>query len=497
MKTRTLLLLMALLATASFLAGLLVSRQHGSATGSAPRKILYYVDPMHPSYKSDKPGIAPDCGMQLEPVYADGNPARTDGEKAATADLPAGTIQIGQDKQQLIGVKTAAVEKAPWSHTVRVLGRVAPDEARLYRINAATEMWVRKVYGPTTGSMVKKDDPLMAFYTTALISSAASYMYALETQDRQRESNMLNPDQQTVTNFQIRQAVDSLLNIGVSQRQVDDMAKSRKPDSLVDVRSPASGIILARTVTLGQWVGPGTELYRIADLSRVWIFADVFENEAALFKAGMGVRVTLPSMGKQFTARVSAALPQFDPQTRALKVRLEADNQGYLMRPDMFVDIELPVSGAAAVTVPMEAVLDSGLKKTVFVDRGNGYFEPRRVETGRHLGERVEIVRGLMPGEKIVVSGTFLIDSESRLKSAAAGITGTPGRDPVCGMDIDQEKARASGRISTYRGTDYYFCSPECAQTFGRSPQRYSAGTQAAVPDREQEKSHPGMPRHD
>ena len=171
--------------------------------------------------------------------------------------------------------------------------------------------------------------------------------------------------------------------------------------------------------------------------------------------------------------RVLNVPPQFDPASRTLKVRLEADNPGYALRPDMFVDVEFPIQLPPAITVPVDAVLDSGLRKTVFVDRDNGFFEPRKVETGWRFGDRVEIVKGLMPGERIVTSGTFLLDSESRMKMAAAGMSKSTearsAKDPVCGMDVDESKAKAAGRISEYRGKAYYFCTDQCKQQFDRN----------------------------
>ena len=251
------------------------------------------------------------------------------------------------------------------------------------------------------------------------------------------------------------------------------MERTRKIPEVIEIRAPIAGFILYRNVSPGLRFDRGTEFFRIADLSRVWILADIFENEASFFKPGMRVKMELPYQKKTLYAQMSHVLPQFDPATRTLKVRLVADNPGYAMRPDMFVNVELPVSGPPAIIVPVDAVLDSGLKKTVFVDRGNGFFEPRQVETGRSLGERVEIARGLMPGEKIVVSGNFLIDSEARMQQAASGITGKIGRDPVCGMNIDEDRARAEGNFLEYRGQTYFFCDPKDRDDFRKEPERY------------------------
>jgi YHS domain-containing protein len=265
----------------------------------------------------------------------------------------------------------------------------------------------------------------------------------------------------------------NLFNYGITQSQLEEIERTRMIPEAIDIRSPAAGFILSRNVSPGMRFDRGTELFRIADLSRVWILADLFENEASFFKPGMQVKMELPYQKKTIYAQISSVLPLFDPASRTLKVRLLADNPGYAMLPDMFVNVELPASGPPAIIVPVDAVLDSGLRKTVFVDRGNGFFEPRHVETRRSLGERVEIARGLMPGERIVVSGNFLLDSEARMQQAAAGITGKIGRDLVCGMSIDEDRARAEGNVRQYKGNAYFFCSPECRNDFDKEPERY------------------------
>ena len=234
-----------------------------------------------------------------------------------------------------------------------------------------------------------------------------------------------------------------------------------------------AGLVLARNVYPKFRFDRNTELYRIADLRRVWILADVYENEAVYFKPGIQARVTLAYQKKTFQAQVSRELPLFDGATRTLKVRLELDNPGYTLRPDMFVDVEFPIQLPPAITVPEGAVLDTGLKKTVFVDRGQGFFEPREVETGRRLGNRVEIIKGLSAGERIVTSGTFLIDSESRMELAASGIAVSLAKDPVSGLEVSIRKAEKAGLKSTYRQKVYYFASAENRARFDQEPGRY------------------------
>ncbi len=500
MKKRYRVLILIVIAAGSFLAGSWATYQGGRGKATAERKILHYVDPMNPAFKADKPGIAP-CGMPLEPVYADQGDAS--GGADLRASMPPGTIRISPEKQQLIGVKTAIVEKASWSHTLRVLGRVTPDETRTYRVNAAVNGWIEEASTVTTGSLVKENDILATFYSLEYRSLVQNYFNLINvgkegspgekalTQTSRYSTGQLKQLREVAsaigssTEFsQIDYYRKGLYNFGMSPYQVAEMERTRKIPDSVEIRAPIAGFILYRNVSPGLRFDRGAEFFRIADLSRVWILADIFETEASYFKPGMRVKMELPYQKRTLFAEVSPVLPQFDPATRTLKVRLTADNPGYVMRPDMFVNVEFPVSGAPAIIVSVEAVLDSGLKKTVFVDKGNGFFEPRQVETGRTLGERVEITQGLMPGEKIVVSGNFLIDSEARMQQAASGIFGKIGRDPVCGMNIDEDRSNKDGNVRQYKGKGYFFCSPECRDEFGKDPERYlkSAPAQQAMP---------------
>jgi len=465
----TLVLLFAV--AAAFLAGTWVAhRGSGKGGGSGGRKVLYYVDPMHPAYKSDKPGIAPDCGMQLEPVYADGSSGG--GSSPGTP----GTVTLPQEKRQAVGVTVGKAEKSPWTGTLRLLGRVTPDEGRTYRVNAASDIWLRKVFPPTTGSFVKKSEPLAAYFTGGYLAAANAYLFALNTRQRHQQSGDVSQAQAQNLDYQTRTAAGNLINMGVSESQIREMEKSGKASDLVEVRSPADGFVLARSVTQGQFVSAGSELYRIADLGKVWILAETYESEGRLLKPGMEVKAIHPQTNRTYRARVTEILPQFDPQTRTMKVRLTADNPGYPLRPDMFVDLEIPVRMPPAITVPAEAVIDAGTRKTVFVDRGEGRFEPRPVETGWMMGGRVEITKGLMEGENIVVSGNFLVDSESRMQLAAAGIYGAWHVDPVCAMNVDEGKAKAAGKTVDHGGKTYYFCSDDCVGKFRKEPAKYLKG---------------------
>jgi Cu(I)/Ag(I) efflux system membrane fusion protein len=471
MKKASYLALAVCLAIGAFVAGSWITwTASGRGKSETTRKVLYWVDPMHPSYKSDRPGIAPDCGMQLEPVYAD---------EAGQPIVP-GAVKVAGDKRQLIGVEIGTVESKPVERVVRTVGRVAVDENRVYRLVAPSEGVIKQVFDFTAGSIVRKNELLLRLFRSDYdfqgrlrpLGGAQVYFSDLDTLDRLMKSKA-SPEQIAAAQVAVQRAVDNLLSLGMSEFQIATLARTRQATADIEVRSPVTGYVMARNVSVREPVDRGVELYRIADLANVWIQIDVFEGEFESLRPGTRVRVSLPyAHGTTIDARVSQALPQFDPESRTMKMRLDVDNREYTLRPGMFVDAEIPLSLPAATTVPVGAVVDSGVRKTVFVDRGNGYFEPRRVETGWRFDDRVEIVRGLNVGERIVLSGTFLLDSEARMKAAAMGIS-APVEDVVCGMDVDEAKARELGKTAAFHGSTYYFCSDLCKQKFLANPAQY------------------------
>ncbi len=427
-------------------------------------------------YKDQQAVRSKASGLKPQPLNDGtgmGKDTSTDTDMDASS-LPSGTVRVTPDKQQMVGVRTGVVEKASVEHFIRTVGRVAPDEKRVYRLVAGTDGWIRETYNNDTGTLVKKDERLASFYSPLFRAAQLAYLSILGSgEDRFQAGGRqaLAPSQQASVSLQTY--IDALESLGMSEQQMKELASTRQITDKVYIVAPATGFIIARNVSPGQRFEKGTEWYRLADLSSVWILADLYGMEARHFRPGMNVKVSLPDQGKSFPTRVSNVLPQFDPSTRTLKLRLETDNPGFTLRPDMFVDVELPVKMPPAITVPADAVLDTGLRKTVFVDRGHGYFEPREVETGWRLGERVEITKGLSPGERIVTSGTFLIDSESRMEQAAAGVTGSLARDPVSGVPVSIRKAEKAGLKSTYQQKVYYFASAENRDRFDQIPSAY------------------------
>jgi multidrug efflux pump subunit AcrA (membrane-fusion protein)/YHS domain-containing protein len=326
----------------------------------------------------------------------------------------------------------------------------------------------------TVGSFVKKDQLLGSYYTRDLLAQERLFLLSIPANEPlpYQTKDFSQASIRTAGSANPQYPIDNLRGLGMNDLQIDEIHKSRTASPYVKIYSPVSGYVLTRNISPRQWFDKGTELFRIADLTRVWVWTDIFEQDSQFVKPG--AEATIVYQGRRLKARMSNVLPQFDAQSRTLKTRFELDNPDHVLQPDMFVDVEFEAAVPPAVTVPAEAVLDSGLKKTVFVDRGNGYFEPRRVETGWRAGDRVEILKGLMPGERVVISGNFLLDSESRMTSAAQGAPAAAAKDPVCGMDVDEKRAAAAGTKSEHEGTTYFFCAEACKKRFDAEPARYA-----------------------
>jgi membrane fusion protein, copper/silver efflux system len=405
---------------------------HSQTESRVARHVIYYVDPMHPSYKSDKPGIAPDCGMQLVPVYNDGNTPAI----SSVAEVPVGTVAIDDNSQRLMGIRVAAVQKGDATRITHIVGRVSPEDTRIYSINSGVDGFIRETYDDSVGTLVKKNQKLAIYYSPDILSAASGFLAATERVPGSvgKDGARFTPSfPGTIAKEGVRSIqgyTDHLRNLGISDEQIMRIADTRELPDGVDIVSPADGFILTRNVSPGQHFDHMLEFYRIADLSRVWVVAEVYEDEAQNLRPGTAAQITLRDVGRHLSATITDSLPQSEPGGGTAKIRLEVDNPGYLLRPEMLVDVELPMRMSAAVTVPKDSVIDSGEHARVYVEHSEGVFEAREVETGRRVGDQVEILRGVQPGERVVISATFLVDSESRLKMAAQA-TAAPEKGPA------------------------------------------------------------------
>jgi membrane fusion protein, copper/silver efflux system len=391
------------------------------ANSRSSRRIIYYVDPMHPSYKSDKPGIAPDCGMQLVPVFQgqQGNVA-TSPEVAQSSAL----VMIDGDAQRLSGIRFAEVRKGSGAHVAQVVGRVTPEDVRIFSVNSGVDGFMRETYNDSVGTFVKKDQKLANYYSPEFLAAASGFLAATE-----RVPGTVGKDGARFTpNFpgtiakegvrSVQGYTDHLRNLGMSDTQIKRIADTRELPDSIDVVAPTDGFILIRNVSPGTHYDHMTEFYKIADLSKVWVVAEVNEGDAGSLRPRESVVVTLRGTGRRMTAHVTDSLPQSEAGGGTVKVRLEVYNPSFMLRPDMLVEVDIPLGSMNVVTVPVDAIVFSGQHTRVYVQHSEGMFEPRDVEMGRRMGEEVEILQGVQPGDHIVVAGTFLVDSENRLKSA-------------------------------------------------------------------------------
>jgi membrane fusion protein, copper/silver efflux system len=385
----------------AFSVGFLVARHLHPRDVIPARRVLYYVDPMHPAYKSEKPGIAPDCGMQLEPVYSD------EIVKSAVATQP---VRVAMDlKRQQSGIQIVPVSKMPGTAAEHLVGRVAIDETRSYRVNLGVDGFVRETYNDAVGSRVRKNQRLASVYSPEFLRVEGAYIAAADRGSLAAVKEVTQAPEFTG---------NRLRNLGMSESQLKELIRTRRISEDISVVSPVDGFIVSRNISAGQKFERYTDFYRIADLTQVWIVVDLFGDESQYFHSGAVVRVTPTGYKHSLWARVSNALPREDPATRAFQVRLEVDNPQFALRPDMLVRLDLPVQIPPGLSVPWDALLDFGLKKAVFIDKGSGLLEAREVETGSRFGERVQIRRGLAEGEKVATPAAFLVDSESRFESS-------------------------------------------------------------------------------
>ncbi len=380
-------------------------------------RILYYRCPMHPSFRSDKPGVATCCNMTLQPVYADDS----SGADAAPASLPAGAMRVTPRQQQLIGLQYGKVEYGLAARALRGVARVAVNENKIVRVQSKLEGWVDQINVNAVGATVKRGQVLLTIYNPKSLLAQQEYVNAMTASGVDMNSpaytsaHALN---KTVNGEGVMTAARVQLQLlGFTDMQIETIGKSHQTMARLTVVAPTTGTVVEYNVQPRQRVTPET-LYTIANLSNVWVIADFLAVDATAIHAGQPAKLTVPLLpGRTFSGTVDTVLPVIDPATRSLKVRFEFDNPDELLRSGMYGEVELRIGdGRRKLMVPQEAVLDGGRKQEVFVDLGGGYLAPREVKTGERFGDRVEIVKGLKTGERIVTSGNFLLDSESQMR---------------------------------------------------------------------------------
>ncbi|MCO6440362.1 MAG: efflux RND transporter periplasmic adaptor subunit [Nitrococcus mobilis] len=414
--------------------GSFTAEKETKSTAEAPAKEpLFYRHPMNPEITSPMPA-KDEMGMDYVPVYA--------GEQNG-GNAPAGTVKIDPVIVQNIGVRTAKAKRRTLSRSVRAVGRVDYDEERLARPHPKTEGWIEKLFVDKTGVEVEKDEWLLSFYSPQLVATQQEYLLALRNLEALKASPYSD----------IRKGAEELMHstrerlqlLDVPEHQIHDLEQTRKVLKNLHIHSPFDGVVLQIGVREGQYVTPKTELYKLADLSRVWVYVDVYEYELPWVQVGDEAVMRVAAVpGRIFQGTVAYIYPYLEEKTRTARLRLEFDNPDMVLKPQMFANVTIHAGKQIdAVVVPEEAIVRSGARDQVFVVRAPGKFEPREVKIGVSADGFTEIVAGVKPGEKVVTSSQFLIDSESKLREATAKM-----REPKMGaltVPTDQHSKHQNG----------------------------------------------------
>lgn len=380
------------------------------STPSTAKKLLYYRNPMGLADTSPTPKKDP-MGMDYIAVYSGG----TD-EEPATSNQ----IKVSSDKVQKLGVRTEAAQWRSLDRSVRAAGRIEPDERRLFTIASKFEGYVERLHVNVTGQPVKKGQPLFEVYSPELVSAQREYAIAAQGVDALKSAS-------SETQAAMKQLADSSLqrlrNWDISDEQIKALTASGATQRTLTFRSPATGTVMEKKAVQGMRFMPGEMLYQIADLSAVWVIADVFEQDIGLVKSGTKVKVTINAYPDQvFSGTVTYVYPTLKAETRTVPIRVELANAGQRLKPGMFAQVDIAAGiKAKVITIPLSAVIDSGTRQIVLIQQGEGRFEPREVKLGSRSDNYAEVRDGVKDGELVVVAANFLIDAESNLKAAIGG----------------------------------------------------------------------------
>lgn len=398
--------------------------QERAAPPQAMTGAVYYC-PMHPQYKSDKPGECPICHMSLVKLEPEGHlPDHTESAgRDFPAELPPGVVRISPDKQQLIGVQYGEVSLQPLASTIRTVGQLTYDETKIARVHSKIGGWIEKVHVGFTGQLVRKNQPLITVYSPELLSTQQELFIA----KRAVEYLGGSPFQEISSNaLSLHEATRERLRLwDIPDEEIERIESTGAPLKTLALYSPVAGFVLSRNAYERQRITPETELYAIADLSTIWVLADLYEYEAGLIRPGQPATMTLAyAPEKTYRGRLTYVYPDVDRMTRTLKVRLELPNPRVELKPGMFANVELRVDYGNQLVIPEQALLDSGQEQIVFVAREGGVFEPRKIRIGPKVGSLVVVREGVSAGERVITSANFLIDSESQLKAALGTMPG-------------------------------------------------------------------------
>jgi len=380
------------------------------------------------------------AGWQPEPAAvattgvdptADTMPAK---ESTASRDAPAGSsgngVYISPARQQLIGVRTAAVTRRPLDTTLRTVGTIAYDETRVAQIHTKVTGWIDEVSVDFVGKAVRTGQPLFTIYSPELVATQNEYLLALRAQRQLGDSRFA--ETRNGADALVAAARDRLRLWDISEAQIEELERTGQPRRSLTLYSPFDGVVLERNAFAGQYVSPEMSAFKIADLSTIWVLAHVFEYEMRTVRVGQGAEIQFPygQSTHPLKGTITFIHPDVDPMTRRVKVRIAFRNAGFELKPETYVTVVIRAGMGAQLAVPREAVLDNGDRRYAIVARGAGYFEPREIEVGQPVDDFFPLLKGLAEGERVVTSAQFLIDSETNLQAAMQAMSVTmPGMD--------------------------------------------------------------------
>ncbi|MCX7762627.1 MAG: efflux RND transporter periplasmic adaptor subunit [Candidatus Kryptonium sp.] len=461
---------------------------------SSGQKVLYYRCGMHPWVIADKPGKCHICGMDLTAVY--------EGEESGSD-----VVKVDPTIVQNIGVKIEPVRRMELRKSIKTVGVVDYDETKIAVITTKVSGWIEKLYVDYTGKFVRKGEPLFEIYSPDLVTAQEEYLQAINYKQRvsqSRDPNIIEGADQLVESARKR-----LLYWDISEEQIKELESTKQVRKTLIIYSPVDGVVIEKNIFLGIKVAQGMNLMKIVDLSTVWVYADIYEYELPWVKVGEEAEVEIPYLpGKILKGKISYIYPFLQTETRTVKVRLEFENFGYFLKPDMYVNVIIKSKVAInTIAVPEQSVIRTGKRDIVVVSLGEGRFKSVEVKLGVLADGYYQVLEGLYEGQDIVTSSHFLIDSESNLRAALAGLfhqhyeenkqnqetkktqkrdkseirhehkdeksvkSQTPNKaiDPVCGMEVDPKVALSY----TYKGENFYFCMKSCLEKFRKNPEKY------------------------
>jgi membrane fusion protein, copper/silver efflux system len=421
--------------------------RHDATMGQAASTNDVYYCPMHKTYHSDKPGNCPICSMKLVKLEGTGVPPATEAamkmepsagappaEAAPPASPQGNAIFVPPEKQQLIGMRSVPAEMGTLSKDIRIVGKVSYDETRLTHIHSKVSGYIEQVFADSVGKPVRAGEPLFTIYSPDLLATEQDYLLALKSRDLLRTSTVASAAKGSEN--LIEAARERLRLWDVSDSEIQSLESEGKVKRAITVYSPVNGVVMERAAYHhGTFVDPTKDLFTIVDLSHVWVLGEVYETDLPFVRTGQAAEIELPYSGggKEIRGRVDFIYPFLDPKSRTVQVRMEFPNSDLSLKPEMFTNIGMSVGLGRQIVIPQDALMDTGTEQYVFIDKGNGYVEPRKVKVATEADEKVGIQNGLKAGERVVTGANFIVDSESRLKGAFAGMGAPSKPSPVAG----------------------------------------------------------------